>query len=116
MGCKQCEEPPSPGAKFCSNCGASVAEANLLQPDADPATDLPGDKAGSKGKAIKRYAQDVATEAKELGAEALKSEFGKKLAAGAGIGAVVAIPIPLVGPAVGALVGAGIVAFRRFTK
>src|SRR4249919_3173715 len=100
MECKHCEEPLTPGAKFCSNCGASVADAIVSQAE-DPVTDLLGDQAGSTGEAIKRYAQDVATEAKDLGAEALdigaealKSDFGKKLAAGAGIGAVVAIPIP----------------------
>jgi hypothetical protein len=37
----------------------------------------------------------------------------KKLLTGAAIGAVVAIPIPFVGPLIGGLVGAGIAHYRN---
>ncbi len=36
----------------------------------------------------------------------------KKMAVAAGIGALIAIPVPFVGPIIGALAGAGITYFR----
>ena len=46
----------------------------------------------------------------------LKSETGRKVAAGAAIGAVAAVVVPFVSIGVGAVVGAGVAAFRRFAK
>ena len=49
----------------------------------------------------------VAKEAAELGRQAAQSKTFKDAAKGAGVGALIAVPIPLVGPALGAIVGAG---------
>lgn len=38
--------------------------------------------------------------------------LGKKMAIAAGIGAVIAIPVPFVGPVIGAIAGAGYVYWR----
>jgi hypothetical protein len=56
------------------------------------------------GKKAKSVADDVVG----TGRNVLQTELGKAMAVGAGIGAVVAIPIPFIGPVFGALVGAGI--------
>ena len=40
----------------------------------------------------------------------------KKIAAGAVVGALIAIPVPFIGPLTGALVGGGLVALRRLLK
>jgi hypothetical protein len=112
MECSKCSFKLRGEEKFCSNCGAAVPlppASGMTQEDSDPAS-------ATTTEAMKRYAKDVVHEAGELSKTALKSDLGKKMAAGAGIGAVIAVPIPFVGPAVGAVVGAGIVAFRRLTK
>ena len=57
---------------------------------------------------LKKSGGVVADEAVELGLRAVKSEMAKDIGTGAAIGAAVAVPIPLVGPALGALVGGGI--------
>ena len=41
---------------------------------------------------------------------------GKKIAAGAIVGAIIAVPVPFVGPITGAIVGGGLVALRRLMK
>ena len=40
----------------------------------------------------------------------------KKIAIGAGVGALIAIPVPFVGPIAGAIVGGAIVAVRKLNK
>ena len=59
------------------------------------------------------FATGTAEELRKTGRTVLTSETGTKVAAGAAIGAVAAVAIPFVSMGVGALVGAGIVAFRR---
>lgn len=108
MKCGDCGGELLETAKFCSECGSKVADA-----DRD-ASEPEGN--GSKTALVKQYAVDVTHEAAELSKTALKSDLGKKIAAGAAIGAVVAIPVPFIGPGLGAVVGAGVVAFRRLTK
>ena len=41
---------------------------------------------------------------------------GKKIAAGAVIGAIVAVPVPFVGWFAGAVIGGGLVALRKLMK
>ena len=53
----------------------------------------------------KKTAVGAAEEAMELGKRAKNSEMGKDILTGAGIGALVAVPVPVVGPIAGALVG-----------
>lgn len=45
-----------------------------------------------------------------------KTPLGRHMAIGAGIGAVVAVPVPFVGFLTGAILGAGIAAFRYTTR
>ena len=40
----------------------------------------------------------------------------KKIVIGAAIGAAVAIPVPFVAPIAGAIIGGGIIAFRKLLK
>ena len=110
MKCIHCSCALVEQAKFCSECGREVVSPNSDVPDSETRA------AGAKTAAVKQYAMEVSHEAAELSKTALKSDFGKKMAAGAAIGAVVAVPVPFIGPAVGAVVGAGVVAFRRLTK
>src|SRR5689334_17910009 len=93
MDCTECKQGLAENARFCSSCGSPV-RSNKLH-DAAPGL--------SKTEAVKQYAQDVAHEAGDLGKAALKSDLGKKMAAGAALGAVIAVPVPFVGPAVGAV-------------
>jgi len=104
MVCAECNEALVETANFCSSCGAPIKAHD------------DGAASATNTAAVKQYAKDIAYEASDLSKAALKSDLGKKMAAGAGLGALIAVPIPFVGPAVGAVVGAGIVAFRRFTK
>ena len=51
---------------------------------------------------------DLMDQAAELGDDVLHSDLGKAATKGAAIGAVAAIPVPLIGPIGGAIVGAGV--------
>lgn len=64
------------------------------------------DLAQAKAMAIKA-GKAVADETVALGKEVAQSKTFKDAAKGAGVGAVAAIPIPIIGPAVGAVIGAG---------
>jgi hypothetical protein len=63
--------------------------------------------------ALVASASKVATDAKQRGQEALKTDMGKDAAMGAAIGAAVAVPVPLVGPVLGAIVGAGLGVYKN---
>lgn len=65
---------------------------------------------------VSDFVKGTAAEAKTLSADALKSDVGKKIAAGAALGAVAGAILPLIGPTIGATFGAGYVAFKRLTK
>jgi uncharacterized membrane protein len=88
-------------AAFCSGCGKKV--------EADKAR-------GDIRAAIAEFAAGSVHEAKSLSVEALRSDTGKKVAAGAALGATVGLIVPLIGPAIGATLGAGYVAFKRLTR
>lgn len=64
------------------------------------------DLAQAKAMALKA-GRAVADETVALGKEVAQSKTFKDAAKGAGVGAVAAIPIPIIGPAVGAVIGAG---------
>jgi hypothetical protein len=57
---------------------------------------------------IGKKAKSVADEAVETSRNVLQTELGKNMAVAAGIGAVIAIPVPFIGPLFGAIVGAGV--------
>ena len=54
--------------------------------------------------------------AHDLAKSALSTDLGKDVATAAGIGAVAAVPIPVVGPLAGATIGAGVGAYRNLKK
>jgi len=64
------------------------------------------DLAQAKAMALKA-GRAAADETMALSKEVAQSKTFKDAAKGAGVGAVAAIPIPLIGPAVGAVIGAG---------
>ena len=64
------------------------------------------DLAQAKAMALKA-GKAVADETVALGKEVAQSKTFKDAAKGAGVGALAAIPIPIIGPAVGAVIGAG---------
>ena len=83
------------GANFCAKCGASVTEsATHYRTTADD--DL---------RAARTFAEDARHRA--------PSTLGARMAKGAAIGAVAALPIPFIGPITGAIVGAGIAAYTK---
>lgn len=98
--CNQCEAELAENAKFCSQCGTAVASQS-------PADVL---------RKAKTYACDAADDIIEGGTTLVTSDLGKKMAAGAAVGAIAVAPIPVVGWFAGATIGAGLVAFRQITK
>jgi predicted RNA-binding Zn-ribbon protein involved in translation (DUF1610 family) len=98
--CTSCGSELTEGAKFCAQCGTAV--------EAQSGTDIL--------RKAKTVACDAADDMIEGGSDLVHSDLGKKMAAGAAVGALVAAPIPIVGWAAGATIGAGLVAFRNITK
>lgn len=94
------------GTKFCPQCGHSLAaQAPAKVSNAESTVEL-----------VRDFATGATREIKDTGRAALRSELGKKMAAGAAIGAVAAAVIPFIGWGVGAVAGAGLVAYRRLLK
>lgn len=58
----------------------------------------------------------VADESAKLGKEVMRSELVKDVAAHAAIGALIAVPVPLVGPAFGAITGASLGHYKSTEK
>ncbi len=101
MICTRCAATLADSAHFCSACGTA----------ANPATEDP-----TMGQMVAGFVGGTAEEIKRVSAPILTSETSKKVAAGATLGAVAAVAIPFVSIGVGALVGAGFVAWRRQSK
>ena len=100
--CSHCSAEVPDGARFCPACGKAVE---------------PGESRGeSVGEMLVGFATGAAQEIRQTAEPVLKSETGRKVAAGAAIGAVAAVAIPFVSIGFGALVGAGDVALRRAAK
>jgi hypothetical protein len=97
--CNSCAAELAEGANFCPACGTARAEGE------------PG-----VGEMLAGFASGTAKEIKDAARPVLTSAAGKKVAAGAAIGAVAAVAVPFVSIGVGALVGAGIAALRRRPK
>ena len=100
--CGKCSAEVPAGANFCPSCGTTVTGAE------------PGRE--SVGEMLAGFASDTAEQIRQTAEPVPKSETGRKVAAGAAIGAVAAVAIPFVSIGVGALVGAGYVALRRAAK
>ena len=99
--CSHCSAAMPDGANFCPSCGKTVGETEARE---------------SVGEMLVGFASGAAEEIRQTAEPVLKSETGKKVAAGAAIGAVVAVAIPFVSIGVGALVGAGVAAYRRLGR
>ncbi len=100
--CRHCDHSIEEGARFCSSCGKRVSVANT-------------DRGDLRGVA-KEFVTGVGKEMRGLSVDALKSDAGKKIAAGAAMGAAASVIIPFVGPLLGATVGAGLVAYSKLFK
>jgi hypothetical protein len=100
--CSKCSAGLPADAKFCPACGTAVAAGE------------PGRE--SVGAMLAGFASGTAEEIRQTAEPVLKSETGKKVAAGAAIGAVAAVVVPFVSIGVGAVVGAGVAAYRRFSR
>jgi hypothetical protein len=109
---KLATEAVEAGKKFvASDTGKKVAAA----------TDTAFQTAGEMGQKladseIGKQASAAASEAASAGKAILKTEIGKAMAIGAGAGALIAIPIPFVGPIFGAALGAAAGYLRVITK
>ena len=64
----------------------------------------------------KSAASSIADEAARLGKDVVRSEMTRDAATGAVIGAVAAIPLPVVGSMAGAIVGAGVGVYKNLCR
>ena len=99
--CNKCAAALPEDANFCPSCGTQAR---------------PADSRESVGEMLVGFASGAAEEIRQTAEPVLKSETGRKVAAGAAIGAVAAVAIPFVSIGVGALVGAGVAAYRRLGR
>jgi hypothetical protein len=104
MKCPVCDASTTKSARFCSQCGASVTETTSEQPIPDAASD--------DLRAARAFAEDAA----QRHAVVPKDDLGTSMAKGAAIGALVSIPVPFVGLIGGAMVGAGVAAYKKLTE
>lgn len=95
--CSNCDAALGVDAKFCSECGTSVEQISGLD----------------VLRSAKAYVCDAADDMIEAGQEVVGTDLGKKMAAGAAVGALAVAPIPVIGWAAGAVIGAGLVAFKH---
>jgi uncharacterized membrane protein YvbJ len=95
--CNECNAEYSEGMKFCPQCGAKTPEQLAAE---------------SFPNQAKHYVGEAAD---ELWGATKDQDTVKKVAGGAAIGAAAAVIAPI-GLATGALIGAGIVAYRHVNK
>lgn len=120
MTCGNCLLALPDGARFCPACGTAVAPDT---PSATPASSYSkfAEKAASKGReALKtdfgRSATDIAHDAADVAQSAFKAATKTRIGKYAVAGAVLAIPVPVIGPVVGALIGGAIGVLRSEKK
>jgi len=99
--CGKCAAELPEDANFCPSCGTTVRAADSRE---------------SVGEMLVGFASGAAEEIRQTAEPVLKSETGRKVAAGAAIRAVAAVVIPFVSIGVGAVVGAGVGAYRRLGR
>ena len=102
MKCPACDASAPKGARFCPSCGGSMTATERPIPDA----------ASDDLHAARVFAED----APQRSVEEWKSDFGTSMAKGAAIGALVSIPVPFIGMIGGAMVGAGVAAYKKLTE
>ena len=99
--CTKCAAGLPEDANFCPSCGTAARAADTRE---------------TVGEMLVGFASGAAEEIRQTAEPVLKSETGKKVAAGAAIGAVAAVAIPFVSIGVGAIVGASVAAYRRLGR
>jgi hypothetical protein len=98
--CTNCGAEAADGANFCAQCGRALGRSSGVDVI----------------RKAKTYACDAADDIIDGGEQIVTSPVSKKIAAGAAVGALVAAPLPIVGWAAGATIGAGLVAFKHLRK
>ena len=99
--CSNCSASLSEDAKFCSACGTAVATVSPIETTFNAAVEFVG---------------NVAEETSKHVSDALRNQDAQKIAGGAALGAVAAAVLPFVTLGAGAVIGAGVVAYRQFAK
>ena len=105
--CNECNAEYAIGAKFCASCGEKTPEQRAAESIPNQAKHYVGEAADELWGATK--------DAFHTGKHLADQDTVKKVAGGAAIGALAAVVAP-VGLATGALIGAGIVAYRHVNK
>jgi hypothetical protein len=105
--CNICSAEIVEGTKFCPQCGEKTPEQRAAESFPSQAKHYVGEAADELWGATK--------DAYHTGKHLADKDSAKKVAGGAAIGAVASIIAP-VGLATGALIGAGIVAYRHMNK
>ena len=95
--CVHCDAALPEGAKFCPACGVATGDGSSTYEEA------------------KAFVINSASEAEKTARDLMKNEDAQKIAGAAAVGAVAAIVLPI-SMAIGALIGAGIMAYNRFAK
>jgi hypothetical protein len=105
MKCPACDASAPKGARFCPQCGVSIAETAAEKP-------IPGATSDADLHAARAFADDVA----QRHVAAPRDSLGASMAKGAAVGALVSLPVPFIGPLAGAFVGAGVAAYKSLTE
>lgn len=105
--CNECNWSYDEGTKFCPQCGAKTPEQLAAESFPNQAKHYVGEAADELWGATK--------DAYHHGKHLADGDSAKKIAGGAAIGAVASVIAP-VGLITGALIGAGIVAYRHVGK
>ncbi len=105
--CNECDTGYPEGAKFCPECGAKTPEQLAAESLPNQAKHYVGEAADELWGATK--------DAYHTGKHIADVDSAKKIAGGAAIGALASVIAP-VGLATGAVIGAGIVAYRHVNK
>lgn len=105
--CNECDSEYLEGAKFCPQCGAKTPEQLAAESFPNQARHYVGEAADELWGATK--------DAYHTGKHIADGDSAKKIAGGAAIGAVASIIAPI-GIVTGAIIGAGVVAYRHVNK
>jgi uncharacterized Zn finger protein (UPF0148 family) len=105
--CNECAAEISDGMKFCPKCGAKTPERLAEESIPNQAKHYVGEAAEELWGATK--------DAYQKGKHLADADSAKKVAGGAALGAAAALVAPI-GIVTGAVIGAGIVAYRHMNK
>lgn len=105
--CNECDTEYVEGTKFCPECGAKTPEQLAAESFPHQAKHYVGEAADELWGATK--------DAFHTGKHIADVDSAKKIAGGAAIGAVASVIAPI-GIVTGALIGAGVVAYRHVNK